>query len=466
MNIFKKFSCIMISLICILNVSFYPNYIFAQNTDDFKVVAYCSDLFKDPVETNIQYDKVTHIIYAFLIPKEDGSFVPVKKPDELKKLVKKGHENNVKVLIAVGGWFDESYAPLDNRFEKIAASDKLRSNFVDNLNKFVEEYNLDGVEIDWEYPDLGQSSLNYEKLILELNSKLKENNKYLTAALNGAWSKEEGPEVSKSVTPKCLESFDWISIMAYDMNNEQHSPFWFADTSIEYWLNRGVPNEKIVIGIPFYAHPTNPTWKVYRDFVKEDRENAYKDTATIDGINYYYNGINTVKEKTRLALNKASGVMLFDVNEDTLDDLSLVKSIDDVITEASSITFEQRQNKLNFVVANHELIFNQNDNLGVPFIDDNNRTLVPVRKALQSINVTVSYNDLDRVVHATKGNNDLRIPINKDYIYLNGQKIQMDTNATIINGRTYIPLRYVFESFNYKITWHESSKTIISTPQS
>lgn len=466
MNIFKRFSCMMISLVCILNVCLYPNYIFAQDTDDFKVVAYCSDLFKDPVETNIQYDKVTHIIYAFLIPKEDGSFVPVKKPDELKKLVKKGHENNVKVLIAVGGWFDEAYAPLDNRFEKIAASDKLRSNFVNNLNKFVEKYNLDGVEIDWEYPDLGQSSLNYEKLILELNSKLKENNKYLTAALNGAWSKEEGPEVSKSVTPKCLESFDWISIMAYDMNNEQHSPFWFADTSIEYWLNRSVPQSKIVIGIPFYAHPTNPTWKVYRDFVKEDSENAYKDTATIDGIKYYYNGINTVKEKTRLALNKASGVMLFDVNEDTLDDLSLVKSINDVINEASSITFEQRQQKLNFVVANHELIFDENDNLGVPFIDANNRTLVPVRKALQSINVTVSYNDLDRVVHATKDNHDLKIPIDKDYIYLNGQKIQMDTNATIIDGRTYIPLRYVFESFNYKITWHESSKTIIATPQS
>ncbi|WFD09348.1 glycosyl hydrolase family 18 protein [Tepidibacter hydrothermalis] len=466
MNIFKKFSCVILSLICILNVSFYPNYIFAQDKDDFKVVAYCSDIFKDPVETNIQYDKVTHIIYAFLIPKEDGSLVPIKKPDELKKLVKKGHENNVKVLIAVGGWFDEAYAPLDTRFEKIAASNELRENLVNNIIKFVDEYNLDGVEIDWEYPDLGQSSLNYEKLVLELNSKLKEKNKYLTAALNGAWSKEEGPQVSKAVTPKCLESFDWISIMAYDMNNEQHSPFWFADTSIEYWLNRGVPKEKIVIGIPFYAHPTNPTWKVYRDFVKEDRENAYKDKATIDGITYYYNGINTVKEKTRLALNKASGVMLFDVNEDTLDELSLVKNIDDVINETSNLSSDERNKKIYFVVDDHELTFDENDNLGVPFIDENSRTLVPVRKALEAIGVTLSYNNSDRIVHATKGDSDLRIPIDKDYIYLDRQKIQMDTKAIIKNGRTYIPLRYVFESFNYKTTWHESSRTIIATPQS
>ncbi|MCT4509655.1 MAG: glycosyl hydrolase family 18 protein [Tepidibacter sp.] len=466
MNIFKRFSCAILSLICILNLSFYPNYIFSQEKNNFKVVAYCSDIFKDSVETNIQYDKLTHIIYAFLIPKEDGSLVPIKKPDELKKLVKKGHENNVKVLIAVGGWFDEAYTPLDNRFEKIAASDELRESLVNNIVKFVDEYNLDGVEIDWEYPDLGQSSLNYEKLVLELSSKLKEKNKYLTAALNGAWSKEEGPAVSKSVTTKCLESFDWISIMAYDMNNKQHSPFWFADTSIEYWLNRDVPKEKIVIGIPFYAHPTNPTWKVYRDIVKQDKENAYKDAATIDSIKYYYNGINTVKEKTRLALNKASGVMLFDVNEDTLDDLSLVKSIDDVINETAKLTLDEKSKKVYFVVDNHELIFNENDNLGIPFIDKNNRTLVPVRKALESIGVDISYNSLDKVVYATKGNTDLRIPINKDYIHLNGQKIQMDTKAIIKGNRTYIPLRYVFESFNYKTTWHNSSRTIIVTPQS
>ncbi|MEJ8553808.1 glycosyl hydrolase family 18 protein [Tepidibacter sp. Z1-5] len=466
MNIFKRFSCVIISLICILNVSLYPNYIFAQNTDDFRVVAYCSDLFKDPVETNIQYDKVTHIIYAFLIPKDDGSFVPVKKADELKKLVKKGHENNVKVLIAVGGWFDEAYAPLDNRFEKIAASDKLRSKFIHNLVEFVDEYNLDGVEVDWEYPDLGQSSLNYEKLILELNSELKKNDKYLTAALNGAWSKEEGPEVSKAVTPKCLKSFDWISIMAYDMNNEQHSPFWFSDTSIDYWLNRGVPKEKIVIGIPFYAHPTDSTWKVYRDIVKENKENAYKDISTIDGINYYYNGINTVKEKTRLALNKASGVMLFDVNEDTLDELSLVKNINDVIKETSKLNVDEKNKKIHFVIDNHELTFDKSDNLGIPFIDENNRTLVPIRKALEAIDVDVSYNNSDRIVHATKGDHNLRIPIDKNFIYLDEQKVQMDTKAIIKDGRTYIPLRYVFESFNYKITWHESSKTIIVTPQS
>ncbi|SHK53305.1 glycosyl hydrolase family 18 protein [Tepidibacter formicigenes] len=451
----RKIFSLLLAFIFIF--SFNNNYIFANNKD-FKVVAYCSDIFKDSVETNIQYDKVTHIIYAFLIPTEDGSLVPIKKADELEKLVKKGHENNVKVLIAVGGWFDENYVPLDARFEKIAASDELRKKLVNNIMKFVNDYNLDGIEIDWEYPNPGDSSQNYEKLVLELGSKLKEKGKYLTAALNGAWSKIGAPEASRAVTENCLKEFDWINVMSYDINNEQHSPFWHANTSIDYWLNRGVPKEKIVIGIPFYAHPD---FKQYRNIVAQNKENAYTDMAIIDSINYYYNGINTIKEKTRLALKKASGVMLFDVNEDTLDDLSLVKAINDTINEVSSMSKEKFNNKIYFIINNRELTFNEDENMGIPFIDENNRTLIPIRKPLEAIGAKVSFDEKNYIVIAKKDNITIEIPINKDYIYIDNQKLKMDTKAFIKGERTYIPLRYVFEGFGYNIDWHEESKTII-----
>ncbi|WXR61497.1 glycosyl hydrolase family 18 protein [Peptostreptococcaceae bacterium AGR-M142] len=302
-----------------------------EDEKDFKVIAYCSDVFDDKIEDNIPFDKITHAIYAFLIPKEDGTLVPLKKEEDLKTLVELGHKNNVKVLIAIGGWFDESGVALDQRFEKLAANEESRNNLIKNIVMFVEKYNLDGVELDWEYPDLGKSMFNYEKLVLGLKEELAKRDKNLTAALNGAWSKDEGPSVSYAVSTKCLEAFDWISIMAYDMNNEDHSPFWFANTSIDYWLNRGVSKEDIVLGVPYYAHPTDKTWKVYRDIVKENKDNAYKDQAIIDEVTYYYNGIETIRKKTNLALNKAGGIMIFDVNEDTLDDTSLTKAINDEI---------------------------------------------------------------------------------------------------------------------------------------
>lgn len=69
---------------------------------------------------------------------------------EVKRIVKTAHSQNVKVSIAVGGW------GWDEQFEQMAASAKSRTVFVQNLKAFVEEYQLDGVDMDWEYPDQGQ----------------------------------------------------------------------------------------------------------------------------------------------------------------------------------------------------------------------------------------------------------------------------------------------------------------------
>lgn len=234
MNI-KKWIMIIVCIAILFSLN--AGDVFASEKNNFKVVGYYSEIFDDPVE-RVPFDKITHITYAFLIPSEDGSLVGIEKPEKLRKLIEKSHANNVQVLIAVGGWSYKGI-PLDAAFEKIASSDENREKFVTNVIHFVNEYNLDGVEIDWEYPDPGLSSQNYEKLVLALREALDKKDKYLTAALNGAWSKTEGPSVSEAVTENCLQAFDWINIMSYDMNNEQHSPYWFAETSIDYWLNRG-----------------------------------------------------------------------------------------------------------------------------------------------------------------------------------------------------------------------------------
>lgn len=454
MRLKKMFSWILVCTCIFMTI---PSYAFSEENKDFKVVGYYSEIFKDPIDKNVQFDKLTHIIYAFLIPAEDGSLIGIEKPEKLKELVKKGHKNQVKVLIAIGGWSYKNI-PLDATFEKMAAEDETRKRFIAQVMKFVDEYDLDGVEIDWEYPDIGVSSQNYEKLVLGLSEALKEKRKYLTAALNGAWSENEGPSVSKAITENCLKAFDWISVMAYDMNNEQHSPFWFAQTSIAYWINRGVPKGKIVIGVPFYARPS---WKQYRDLVAEDKENAYKDHVKGDPLDSYYNGINTIKEKTRLALKNASGVMTFDMNEDTMDDLSLLKAINDTIYEVKSIPEKEFNKKIYCVINGHELTFGKDENMGMPFIDNNNRTLMPVRKPLEMIGATVSFDGKNHIVRAIKEDVILEIPMNEDYIKVNDKILKMDTKPFIKNGRTYIPLKYVFEGFGYNIEWHEASRTVV-----
>jgi GH18 family chitinase len=113
----------------------------------FIILAYATEGI---VADLIPYDQLTQINYAFLTPQPDGTFNPIANSWKLKQIVATGHTKKVKVLISVGGW------GWDQQFETMAASPEARTAFVQNLKDFVEEYQLDGADIDWEYPDAGE----------------------------------------------------------------------------------------------------------------------------------------------------------------------------------------------------------------------------------------------------------------------------------------------------------------------
>lgn len=306
-----------------------------ENLDNFRVIGYYSgDLFEEPLE-NLQTDKLTHIMYAFLIPQADGNVLPLAEEGNVRQLIEKAHKDNCEVFIAVGGW-SYNNVPLQATFEQACSTFETRAKLVKSIVNIVEDYGFDGVELDWEYPN-AVSAKNYEALILELDKELESREKQLTAALNGAWSQTEGPEVSKYVSDACLDAFEFINVMSYDMNNEQHSPFWFANTSIDYWIYRGVAPEKIVLGMPLYARPT---FMQYRHLAEINKSFVYNDYAVIDGVTSHYNGLPTLCTKTVLAAYKAGGVMLFDVNEDTNDETSIVSMIDETLSHIENNGFE------------------------------------------------------------------------------------------------------------------------------
>ncbi|MET7403916.1 glycoside hydrolase family 18 protein, partial [Dactylosporangium sp. NPDC005572] len=99
--------------------------------------------------TAIQYSKLTHINYAFVLPNSNGSLQGLDNPSKLQQIVSLGHAAGVKVSIAVGGWNDGN----DSGFEGLAGNATARTAFVNNIVNLVNQYNLDGVDIDWEYPD-------------------------------------------------------------------------------------------------------------------------------------------------------------------------------------------------------------------------------------------------------------------------------------------------------------------------
>lgn len=106
-----------------------------------------------------------------------------------------------------------------------------------------------------------------------------------------------------------------------------------------------------------------------------------------------------------------------------------------------------------------------NDDLGFPFIDENNRTLVPFRATLEKYGAEVDWNNENRVAIATKGEIVVEVPIDENYIIKNGEKITVDTAAKVVSGRTYLPIRAVIEAFGSEIEWDSQLNTVVITTE-
>ena len=261
----------------------------------------------------IPYDQLTHINYAFLTPNDDGTFNPIPNGWKLKQIVATGHTKNVKVLISVGGW------GWDQQFESMAADPAARSAFVRNLKAFVEEYQLDGADIDWEYPDAGPSSENFLALVQELRAALPD--KLLTTAVVSYGENALG------IDPKSFELFDFVNVMTYD--GPDHATMEQFEKGLAYWSERGLPKDKIVMGMPFYSHVKDSPAEglSFAKLVQADPAAAQVNEFDYYGMTQVYNGIPTVKAKTHIAMKKAHGVMFWALDHDAQGQFSLVHAI-------------------------------------------------------------------------------------------------------------------------------------------
>ncbi|MEO3745753.1 glycosyl hydrolase family 18 protein [Plantactinospora sp. B5E13] len=283
--------------------------------NNFKNVGYLPSWAGDV--NAIQYNKLTHINYAFVLPNSNGTLRAVENPGKLSTLVSRAHSSNVKVSIAIGGWNDGD----DSAFEALAANASTRTTFVNSVVNFVNQYGLDGVDMDWEYPDAGTSANNFTALMQQLSNALRPQGKLLTAAVVS-----EGGTVN-GVQPAVFGYVDWLNIMAYD-GGSPHANYDWSVNSVNLWKSRGLPASKAVFGLPFYSRPGYYT---YSQLVGMDPANANRDCVTVGGAQQCYNGIPTIKRKTQWAMANAGGVMIWELSQDRNDSYSLVSAIYDTV---------------------------------------------------------------------------------------------------------------------------------------
>jgi chitinase len=290
--------------------------------ENFKVIGYLPGRSIDTSKIAFQY--LTHINYSFAIPTKDSGYLePIRHPQKLRELVEKAHQNNVKVFLSIGGWGIGDGGGNDTRFHRLAESAEMRNRFVHSSMQVVREYNLDGIDMDWEYPDSAQRSADdFVLLMKELKDSLSLAGKQLTAAVVSYGRQGYG------IKSDVFDLVDWLNLMSYDDDKRltrHHAPYSLAETTYQYWVTqRGLPPGKAVIGLPFYGKPSLANrGSAYRILIAAGAD-PHKDQ--FDSIGY--NGMNTIKQKTSFAKERqAAGVMIWEISQDTTGKLSLLRTI-------------------------------------------------------------------------------------------------------------------------------------------
>jgi len=91
------------------------------------------------------------------------------------------------------------------------------------------------------------------------------------------------------------------------------------------------------------------------------------------------------------------------------------------------------------------------------------RTLVPLRAIFEALGAEVNWNEANQTVTATKDTTTVVLTIGSTSPTVNGQTVTIDVPASVIGGRTLVPLRFVAESLGVTVDWNANTSTVTIT---
>ncbi|PRX73981.1 chitinase [Cohnella sp. SGD-V74] len=192
---------------------------------------------------------------------------------------RKTENPNLKLLVSVGGW------SWSDHFSRVAMEEQTRRAFANSVVDFLREYDLDGIDVDWEYPVEGGEESNSRSPLDRENFTLLM--KVVREALDAAGS-VDGKYYLLTIASSQSDAFvvnadlarstaylDFINIMTYDYAGDweqlahHNAPLYYDKNhpkvsgprlnvagGVAGHLNGGVPSYKLVLGVPFYG----PGW--------------------------------------------------------------------------------------------------------------------------------------------------------------------------------------------------------------
>ena len=241
---------------------------------------------------------------------------------------------NMKIGISVGGW------TRSGDFPKLAASDKTRKNFANNVAKFVHCYGYDFVDIDWEYPTADRDpdpegngvaidkgckgsaadTKNFTLLLQEIRNSLDSYGKTDGKHYELSVAMSASPTMMSAIEyDKVLNIVDFANMMTYDLNGAwggftAHQTALYTnpaydggdaslsvDSCIKYLENKygdDIDYSKIVVGVAPYTRG----WKEVKKDTGRDPKNPglYADATGENGVTYAYGDIDSLISKYNL----------------------------------------------------------------------------------------------------------------------------------------------------------------------
>jgi chitinase len=294
----------------------------AKEQDQKVMIGYVQD-YRNPDE--IDYQNLTHVIFSFAHPAKDGSLLMNGDHalNNLRSVVSKAKQQDTKVMLAIGGWFHIQGGESYDYFKTAISNPATRGKLVNELVSLADRENLNGIDIDFEHPRSKDDAHYLNAFAKELSAKLHPKGKELSIAVNAKVHSVTGTEIHSVVfEPAMFEYFDHVNLMAYDgqwdgeYNAANLSPFSYSANIVAYWTSLfdqyGFSRKKLVLGVPLYAQPEDPSIKQvsYEALINNNPANATKDTVKMNGTTYHYNSHQTLQKKTQLAIEQQLGGMM------------------------------------------------------------------------------------------------------------------------------------------------------------
>lgn len=96
-----------------------------------------------------------------------------------------------------------------------------------------------------------------------------------------------------------------------------------------------------------------------------------------------------------------------------------------------------------------------------PFVNESDRTMVPVRVITEAFGADVTWDDATQTVTITSAENILKLTIGESSAEINGTQTTIDSAPLLVNDRTFVPLRFIGEALGYNINYCNTTEQII-----